>query len=409
MHIAYLIPTIDRIGGAERQLLLLAVGMAARGWQVTVISLHGTGGPAADQLSAANVSFLTLEMNSGLRDLRGWQTLRRWISSAQPEIVHAHLAQAALMARATRTIVPMRVLIDSIHSPATGSTNRQRAHRLTSRIPDCVTAVSHTAARPWLNARIIDHRTLAIIPNGIDTQHWSPRNLAQHDPRSAATPTCFRWLAVGRLDPVKDYATMLRAFAMLPTSARLTICGSGPLENDLRSLAADLYIQEQVRFLGFQADLRPLMHSHDAFVLSSRWEGLPLSLLEASACALPAVFTDLAGCHEVLPDYSLPIAPVGNPQAIAAAMNALMNLPEPARAKLGNNARQQIVNRFDLSSVLGRYETLYSTLLAKNPGPRRFRKHAGASLHPLNNSYTAVSPNQASEGTPASSQFETGG
>lgn len=408
MHIAYLIPTIDRIGGAERQILLLATGMAARGCRVTVISLHGSGGPAADQLSAANVSFLTLEMNSGLRDVRGWKTLRRWISSAQPEIVHAHLAQAALIARAIRTVAPMRVLIDTIHSPATGSSTRQTAYRLSSRIPDCVTAVSRTSARTWINACIVDDRTLAIISNGIDTQCWKPRVVAAdlRPTPSQSQQECFRWLAVGRLDPVKDYATMLRAFAMLPASARLTICGSGPLETDLRSLAASLNIQERVGFLGFQSDLRPLMHTHDAFVLSSQWEGLPLALLEASACALPAVFTDLEGCREVLPGYSLPVAPVGNPQALAAAMSALMDLPEPARAELGNNARQQIVNRFDLSSVLDRYEILYRTLLANNPAPRRFRQHAGSSLHPLTDS--ASGANQASKAAPASSQFETG-
>lgn len=407
MHIAYLIPTIDRIGGAERQLLLVATGMAARGCRVTVISLHGSGGLAADQLSAANVSFLTLEMNSGLRDVRGWKTLRRWISSAQPEIVHAHLAQAALMARAIRTVAPIRVLIDTIHSPATGSTTRQTAYRLTSRIPDCVTAVSHTAARPWLNARIVDHHSLAVIPNGIDTQRWT----TQESPKAligttASSFRAFRWLAVGRLEPVKDYATMLRAFAMLPPSARLTICGSGPLETDLRSLAASLNVQERISFLGFQTDLRPLMHRHDAFVLSSQWEGLPLALLEASACALPAVFTDLEGCREVLPHYSLPVAPAGNPQALAAAMNTLMDLPEPARAELGDNAREQIVSRFDLSSVLDRYEILYRNLLANNPAPRRFRQHAGSSLHPLTDN--ASGANQASEGAPVSSQFETG-
>src|SRR4029079_10639011 len=99
MHIAYLIPTIDRIGGAERQLMLLAAGMARRDWRVTVIALAGDGGQAAQNLSAANVSFLSLEMRRGLVDPHGWNRLRRWIDSAKPEIFHAHLAQAALMAR----------------------------------------------------------------------------------------------------------------------------------------------------------------------------------------------------------------------------------------------------------------------------------------------------------------------
>lgn len=387
MHIAYLIPTIDRIGGAERQLLLLAIGMAERGWHVTVISLHGNGATAADQLSASNVSFLTLDMSSGLRDVRGWNTLRRWLGSAQPEIVHAHLAQASLMARSIRLFAPMRVLIDTIHSPATGSTLRQKAYRLTSWIPDCVTAVSRTAARPWQDARVVDERRISIIPNGIDTKRWG---FDPHlPPTTSQAQDCFRWLAVGRLDPVKDYATMLRAFAMLPRSAQLSICGSGPLEADLRSLARQLNIQDRISFLGFQSDVSRQMKIHDAFVLSSRWEGLPLALLEASACGLPSVFTQIDGCREVLSGSIVEMPPVGDARALAASMETLMNLPESARAELGKKARMHVVSRFDLRSVLDRYENLYFDLLAKNPEPKRF--------HP-----------QARAGASDSSQFDTG-
>jgi glycosyltransferase involved in cell wall biosynthesis len=374
MHIAYLIPTIDRIGGAERQLMLLATGMAVRGWRVTVLALYGDGGRAGDELAADNVSFLSLEMKNGLRDAHGWKGLRRWINSAQPEILHAHLAQASLMGRAIRTLTPVRVLIDTIHSPAIGSTNRQAGYRITSRIPDCVTAVSRSAARPWLDAHILDQRTATVIPNGIDTGSWKPQQDPQIQTRSNQAAPVFRWLAVGRLDPVKDYATLLDALAVLPESARLTICGSGPLEHSLRVQSIQLRIQDRVTFLGFQNDVARLMHTHDAFVLSSRWEGLPIALIEACACELPAVFTDIDGCREVLPDSSFPVAPVGDARALAAAMQAMMNMPERDRRELGRRARQKIVGRFDLSSVLNRYELLYRDLLAANPCPMRFRR-----------------------------------
>ncbi|WP_109484683.1 glycosyltransferase [Occallatibacter savannae] len=377
MHIAYLIPTIDRIGGAERQLLLLANGMAERGWRVTLISLYGDGQPLANQLTAANLSFISLGMTSGLSDAHGWNTLRQLIKSAPPDILHSHLAQAALMGRGIRAIAPLRVLIDTIHSPATGSSTRRRGYRLTSSIPDCVTAVSRTAARTWLDAGIVDERTITVIPNGIDSRRWPLKTTgARRSNRSDE----FRWLAVGRLEPVKDYATMLHAFAMLPQTARLSICGSGPLENELRALATRLDLQERVLFLGFQTNLAQLMQAHDAFVLSSRWEGLPMALLEASACGLPAVFTDIDGCREVLTSSSLPTAPVGNPKALAIAMKALMNLPESARIELGHRGRKQIVSRFDLSSVLDQWELLYRQLLAKNPKRRRFRLRASLSL-----------------------------
>jgi glycosyltransferase involved in cell wall biosynthesis len=381
IHIAYLIPTLDRIGGAERQLMLLATGMAHRDWRVTVIALAGSGGQAAQDLSTANVSFLSLDMPHGLFDRQGWNRLRRWIHSAQPEVLHAHLAQASLMARGIRVAAPHRVLIDTIHSPATGSASRRRAYRLTSGIPNVVTAVSRSCAQPWLDARTLHPSELSVIPNGIDTDRWQPVPYLSGEPRFSSDPlAAFRWIAIGRLDPVKDYATLLRALSMLPQSAHLTIAGSGPLEHKLRFQAADLGIQDRVQFLGFRSDLRHLMHNSDGFVLSSLWEGLPVALMEASACQLPSVFTETSGARELLPDSALPVVPVGDPVALAVSMQALMNLPKIKRLQLGRSARQRIVASFDQNSVLTRFEALYHRLLAANPHPSRHRKRAHSFL-----------------------------
>ena len=374
MHIAYLIPTLDRIGGAERQLILLATGMARRGWRVTVIALAGNGGHAAQDLSAANVSFLSLEMRRGLKDPRGWNRLRRWINSAQPEILHAHLAQAALMARGIRPVAPVRVLIDTIHSPATGSITRRLGYRLTSGLPDVVTAVSRACAQPWLSARTVRQSDLSVVPNGIDTEWWRPASTVRDDTHVCSTSREFRWIAVGRLDPVKDYATLLQAFSILPRSAHLTIAGSGPLEHTLRRQAADLGLQDRVLFVGFRNDIRQLMQNSDAFVLSSRWEGLPVAVMEASACELPVVFTETPGSRELLPRSALPIAPVGDPAALATAMKSLMDLPESRQRQLGKKGRHQIVTCFDQQTVLARFEFLYHQLLIANPRPSRHRQ-----------------------------------
>src|SRR5579862_758396 len=101
-HVAYLLPKIDRIGGAERQVILLATGLKKRGWKVSVICLSGIGGDAREQLNSAGVDFLSLEMRKGLVDPRGWIRLRRWMREGRPDVVHAHLPHAALMARWSR-------------------------------------------------------------------------------------------------------------------------------------------------------------------------------------------------------------------------------------------------------------------------------------------------------------------
>lgn len=90
-HVALVIPGIDRIAGAERQVILLAKGLRWRGWRVSVVALSGTGGAAAAELNAAGVELQSLGMRKGLADPRGWIRFNRWMNRERPRVVHSHL------------------------------------------------------------------------------------------------------------------------------------------------------------------------------------------------------------------------------------------------------------------------------------------------------------------------------
>jgi glycosyltransferase involved in cell wall biosynthesis len=379
-HVAYLIPTIDRIGGAEQQVILLAKGLAGRGWQVSVITLAGIGGDAARGLKQAGVAYYSLEMRKGLADPRGWFRLRAWIAQNQPDVLHAHLPHASLLARCLRIAVPIRVFVDTIHSPATGGSARQFGYRLTNRQPDAITAVSHAAAHPWIRAGLVGHRSLSVIPNGIDTDRWKRDHRARAYMRKKLGLTDeFLWLAVGRLDPVKDDATLLKSFARLSPHTRLVIAGSGPIQSELRTLATQLWLYDRVTFAGFQNNILQWMQAADGFVLCSLWEGLPMALLEACACEVPAVITDIPGAREALPvSRCNTAARVGDPESLASAMSALMLLPEAERLEIGRQARVSIRSTFSLDPVLFQWENLFRNLLTENPQPTRFGKLTSA-------------------------------
>ncbi|NJD06503.1 MAG: glycosyltransferase [Methylococcaceae bacterium] len=137
-----------------------------------------------------------------------------------------------------------------------------------------------------------------------------------------------RILAVGSLKPVKDQATLLRAFALLPASlnARLTILGEGPLRPELEALVGQLGIAGRVALPGFVADPSPWFRSADLFVLSSRWEGFGNVLVEALQCGLPVVSTDCPGGPAEILDggrYGELVRPQ-DPPALAAAMGAAL-------------------------------------------------------------------------------------
>jgi glycosyltransferase involved in cell wall biosynthesis len=221
---------------------------------------------------------------------------------------------------------------------------------------------------------MVDARRLIVLPNGVDVETWKPdASVRTALRRELGLEDEFLWIAVGRLEPVKDYPALLRAFAHLPESARLIIAGSGPLQDELLQLSTRLGLEKRVRFLGFQADVLRWLQVADAFVLCSLWEGLPMSLLEAAACALPAVATDIPGIGEVLVDGQTGLlAPVGDIEILAAKMRALMQTPLQKRAEMGLRARQSVVERFSLEAILDRWEAEYRNRLARNPQPSRW-------------------------------------
>jgi glycosyltransferase involved in cell wall biosynthesis len=370
-HVALVIPGLDRIGGAERQVILLAKGLRQRGWRVSVVALSGTGGDAASELIAAGAAFLSLDMRKGLADPRGWIRFNRWLRRESPDVVHAHLPHAAWLARWSRLAAPVRVVVDTLHSSSTGTLGRRLGYRWSGWLANRVTAVSRAVAEAHRSAAMAGEDKLTVLPNGVDMEAWRPdatvrtavrRELGLHEE--------FLWFAAGRLDPVKDYPTLLRAMVEVPESARLVIAGSGPFESELRRLSREFGLERRVRFLGFEPDVRRWMLAADGFVLSSRWEGLPMGLLEAAACALPAVATDVPGTREVIADGQTGwLTPHGNAAALGAAMTRMMRTLSEERKAMGERARQRVIERFSLEAVLDRWEALYAELLQRNPRP----------------------------------------
>jgi glycosyltransferase involved in cell wall biosynthesis len=362
-RIAMLIPTIEEIGGAERQFLLLAKELSARGWRVTVIALSGSAGASAEELAEANVAYLSLEMRKAWIDPHGWRRYLAWAAANQPDIVHTHLPHATWFARCARLIAPVRVLVDTLHTSNPGSHARRRAYRLTGSLTNQITCVSACVASAALDAGIAHRKKLTILPNGVADV---PPN------RGHSEASAFQWLAVGRLAAVKDYPTLLRAFAALPSRPYLQIAGTGPEEQPLRKLAAQLKIENRVQFLGFQHNIQPLLQAADAFVLSSLWEGLPMSVLEAAAASLPVVATDGPGTREAMQAGATGLlVPVGDLAALSSAMEGMMTMPANQRIAMGASGRQFVAAHFSMPVVVGRWEELYSRLLQEHPIPSR--------------------------------------
>ena len=163
-------------------------------------------------------------------------------------------------------------------------------------------------------------------------------------------------LAIGRMRKVKDFPTLLRAFARLLVQrpARLVVLGEGRLRPTLRSLAQELGIAEHVDFPGFQENPFAFLAKADLFVLSSTHEALPTVLIEAMACGCPVVSTDCPfGPREILEDGRLgPLVPVGDEEALADAIARTLDEP-PEREAL-----RQRASFFSVDRAVEQYEKL---------------------------------------------------
>jgi len=367
IHIAIIIPTIDVIGGAERQAILLARELAVRGNRVTIVALSGNGFATADELSEAGVGYLSLRMRKAWIDPRGWFRYLRWVRRNRPDIVHSHLPHATWFARLIRLLAPVRVEIDTLHTSRTGDRVQQMAYRMSSFLNNAVTCVSSAVADSASAVGIALREDLKIVPNGVPL----PGTKTDSGLISRAVP--FRWIAVGRLAPVKDYPTMLAAFATLPGEPRLQIVGAGPEEAMLRALVVQLKIDRHVHFTGFQSDVYALLRDADAFVLTSKWEGLPVGVLEAAAIGLPVVATNGPGTVETMrPGETGILVPVGDPAALAESMARLMAMPDKERKAMGTRGRKFVELHFSLPAVVDRWEELYADFLHSHPRPSRW-------------------------------------
>jgi glycosyltransferase involved in cell wall biosynthesis len=179
-----------------------------------------------------------------------------------------------------------------------------------------------------------------------------------------------RIASVARLEAPKDHRTLLRALAMMRSEPwQLDLVGDGPLEREMRSLAGALGIAERVRFLGYQPDPAQVLARAQLFVLSSRSEGFPRSVLEAMRAGLPVVATEVGGVGEaVTQGVNGLLVPRGEPGALAAALSALVTDGERRRG-LGAAARHAYETRFRFERLALETAAVYGKVLGSGSRP----------------------------------------
>jgi glycosyltransferase involved in cell wall biosynthesis len=328
------------------------------------------GGPIAGDLEREGIPVRVTGRRPGL-DWRLLVTLYRLFRQQRVDIVQTHhLTQLLYSAAGARLAGAALVHVEheyySLRHP-----KAKRRLRLLARLCHRVVAVGEEVRAFLLNHVGIPAGKAVVIPNGVDLVRYTP------EPRTSRQTLGLRPAGplighVARLEPDKDQETLLRAFRIVLDScaeATLAVVGDGALRDRLSNRARSLGVADRVDFLGLRRDVAEILPHLDAFVLSSRNEGLPLAILEAMACGRPVVATAVGAVPELI-EHGISgfVVLPGDPSGLAAALATVLQDRQRAEG-MGRAARQVVAARFDLDSTVAQYQRLYDSLRSRAGRP----------------------------------------
>ena len=348
------------VGGQERVALDLAIGQKARGHRVAVISLAPPpDGAMADEFREHGIAVERVAKRGGL-DPTLVPRLVRALRRHRADVVHTH-NPLPLIYGAPAARLAGAAAIHTKHGVNPGSRGHRMLRRAAAQLAHAFVAVSDTTAAQARVQHDAPPSRMAMIANGIRLDRYHP------DPEARAATRVElglgdAWVVghVGRLDPYKNQALLVRAMApLLSSRVRLVIVGDGPTRGEVEAEVARLPEPRWVVMTGRRMDVPRLMPAFDVFALSSKSEGLPLVVPEAMAAGLPIVTTAVGGLPSVVDDGATgSLVPI-DATMLGAALGRLADDPDRARA-MGVRARQVALERYSADRMVEAYLALYA-------------------------------------------------
>ncbi len=352
-------------GGVAEHVLLLSRELGRRGWRVSAVVSPSSTIAAPLRAAGVTVHELAMGREPGRTDVRAARALRAIDRQERPRLVHAHSSKAGALVRLS--LRGRRRLVYTPHClafAASFDTTRRLAYRAIEQLlvprTGALVAVCDWERRLAVSElRGIAGRT-RMIPNGVDRPD-ACEPAAELAEFAAGQPLAGM---VSVLRPQKDPLLAVRAAARLaPARGRLAIVGNGDLAEAVRSEIERLGVGERVRWFPFEGGMGRYLAALDVFVLPSAWEAFPLSLLEAMACAVPVVATDVGGVAEAVENgVTGRLVGAGDEAALATALAELLDDAD-LRARLGAGAERAYADRFRVGPMVDSVEALYRELL----------------------------------------------
>lgn len=321
-------------GGAETMCENLTYALQKAGHQVSVVSLFPERTPISRRMEEAGVRMLYLDKKLGL-DLSMIPKLAKLMKQEKPDVVHTHL-DVIKYAVAAAKLAGVRKCVHTVHNVADKEAEG-RLQKLVNKLYfklgwSTPVALSPEVQRTILAFYGLPEAKVPVIYNGIDLSRCLPKE-------SYAAGETVTLLHIGRFNEQKNHKGLLEMFRKLKASrpqCRLALIGDGELRQEMEAHAKALGIEDSVTFLGSQSNVYPYLQKADLFVLPSKYEGMPMTIIEAMGSGLGVVAADVGGIRDMLTEGVSGYL-VTNQEEFLRACRALID-DEALRRRIGQQA-----------------------------------------------------------------------
>jgi glycosyltransferase involved in cell wall biosynthesis len=369
IRVVFLIRSLGR-GGSERQLATLARALNRERFEVTVITFY-PGGDFEKELADGGVRVVSLRKR-GRWDILGflWR-LRRALGQIRPHVIHSYLVEPNLLAVLFKPLSRPAKVVWGIRASKMDLSRYDwfarvnfRLQTFASRFADKVIFNSN-AGRDYHVARGFPARRCAVIHGGVDAERFKPDRESGRRIREAWAVDDDALLIglVGRLDPMKDHRTFLKAAELLSRrdfKLRFACVGGGPegYAARLRRIAEDYKLADVFIWAGERRDMPAVYNALDIACSSSSGEGMPNAIAEAMACGVPCVVTDVGDSALLVGEAGIVVSP-GDPPALSEGLARCLNMLKAGEAR---SPRPRVAEHFSVSKLVSRTEAVLSAL-----------------------------------------------
>lgn len=366
INIAHIVHSMN-VAGAEKVVYDITTGLNGV-FKFSVLCLDSVG-PLGEELRQRGVQVKALGRNPGV-DFSLIGKLAREIRENTIDVIHAHQytpyfygVTAAMISGRCKVIFTEH----GRHYPDRRRIKRVIFNQFLNLFTRSITGVSEFSKNSLVEYEVFPKDKIKVIYNGIQPEFFDLNiDVEAKKQELGLNPKDKIIGIIARLEPVKDHAMLLRAFAQVVkeiTQVKLLIVGDGKLRVELEDLAKVLNINNNVKFLGVRRDIPELLKIFDVFVLSSLSEATSVTLLEVMAAGVPIVATNVGGNPEiVLEGKTGLLVPRGDNKAMARALIKILNNPDKAK-KMGFVGKERVDELFTLDQMLKAYSDLYFSLV----------------------------------------------